>query len=86
MVFYYWPDQDKNDEPKKFLTIYRLTGNNRSARSKLAGRTTLFSDSTATYCAVLDESVWDCGLNGDELAQRFKLIMVEWATTQRSAS
>lgn len=86
VVFYYWPDQDKNDEPKKFLTIYRLTGNNRSARFKLAGRTTLFSDSTATYCAVLDESVWDCGLNGDELAQRFKLIMVEWATTQRSAS
>ena len=86
VVFYYWPDREGSEEPEKFLTIYRLTGSNRNARSKLAGRTTLFSDGTATYCAVLDSSVWDCGLDEEELSQRFKFIMVEWANKQRSAS
>ena len=85
VVFYYWPDRGEGGEgPRKFLTIYRLTGNNRNARSKLAGRTTLYTDSTATYCAVLDGSVWDCGLDEKELAQRFKLILTEWAAAQRS--
>lgn len=88
VVFYYWPSREEDDEeePQKFLTIYRLTGNNRNARSKLAGRTTLYTDSTATYCAVLNGGVWDCGLDETELAQRFKLITVEWANTQRSMS
>ena len=87
VVFYYWPNREEDGEaPRKFLTIYRLTGNNRNARSKLAGRTTLYTDSTATYCAVLDGDVWDCGLDETELAQRFRLITVEWANTQRSTS
>lgn len=85
VVFYYWPDREEG-EPKKFLTIYRLTGSNRIARSKLAGRTALYSDSNAIYCATLNGDVWDCGLNEEELAQRFKLIMVEWANRQRSAA
>ena len=84
VVFYYWPDREENGEgPQKFLTVYRLTGNNRNARSKLAGRTTLYTDSTVTYCAVLDPDVWDCGLNEAELARRFKLILAEWATALR---
>lgn len=82
VVFYYWPSQKEDEKPEKFLTIYRLTGNNRNARSKLVGRTTLYIDSTATYCAVLDSSVWDCGLDEDELLQRFKLILAEWANKQ----
>ena len=87
VVFYYWPDREEGGEgPRKFLTVYRLTGNNRNARSKLAGRTTLYTDSTATYCAVLDGSVWDCGLDVTELAQRFKLITPEWATALRPAT
>lgn len=87
VVFYYWPDQGEDGgAPEKFLTIYRLTGSNRNARAKLAGRTTLYADGTATYCAVLDTGVWDCGLNEEELVQRFKLIMVEWASKQRSVS
>ena len=85
VVFYYWPNREEDGEgPQKFLTIYRLTGNNRNARSKLSGRTILYTDSTAIYCAVLNGGVWDCGLNETELAQRFKLIMVEWANSQRS--
>lgn len=85
VVFYYWPKRKEGDPPpKKFLTIYRLTGSNRNARSKLAGRFTLYTDSSATYCAVLDNSVWDCGLDEESLAQRFRLITVEWATRQRA--
>lgn len=85
VMFYYWPDRGEDDDPpEKFLTIYRLTGSNRNARSKLAGRITLYSDGTATYCAALDESVWNCGLDEDELVQRFRLITVEWANKQRS--
>ena len=85
VVFYYWPDQEEG-EPEKFLTIYRLTGNNRTARSKLAGRISLYSDSNAIYCATLNGDVWDCGLDEDELARRFKIIMVQWANQQRSAA
>lgn len=87
VVFYYWPDHEEGEEaePEKFLTIYRLTGSNRNARSKLFGRTTLYSDSTSVYCASLNSSVWDCGLDEGELGQRFKLITVEWANQQRSA-
>lgn len=85
VVFYYWPDQqDEETEPEKFLTIYRLTGSNRSARSKLPGRTTLYSDNNTTYCASLNGGVWNCGTNEADLAQRFKLITVEWANRQRS--
>ena len=87
VVFYYWPNREENGGgPQKFLTIYRLTGNNRSARSKLAGRVTLYTDSTAIYCAVLDGSVWDCGLDEAGLAQRFRLILAEWENTQRFMS
>ena len=82
VVFYYWPGGGEGGkEPQKFLTIYRLTGNNRTARSRLTGRTALYSDSTAIYCAALDKSVWDCGLDEADMAQRFKLIMAEWETT-----
>ena len=87
MIFYYWPNREEDGEgPRKFLTVYRLTGSNRNARSKLSGRTTLYTDSTTTYCAVLDGSVWDCGLDETELARRFKLITPEWATALRRAS
>lgn len=78
VTFYYWPDQEAG-EPEKFLTIYYLTGSNRTARSKLPGRTVLISDSSAVYCASLDAKVWDCGLNEEELAQRFKLITAAWS-------
>ena len=72
VTFYYWPKREEGDPPpKKFLTVYRLTGSNRNARSKLADRFTLYTDSNATYCAVLDDGVWDCGLDQESIAQRF---------------
>lgn len=78
VVFYYWPDREK--EPKKFLTVYRLTGSNRTTRSKQPGRTVLASDSAAIYCASLDTRVWNCGLDEEGLAQRFRLITAAWSS------
>ncbi len=78
VTFYYWPDQ-KEGKPERFLTIYYLTGSNRTARSKLPGRTVLLSDSSAIYCAALDTQVWDCGISEEDLAQRFRLITAAWS-------
>lgn len=83
VVFYYWPDGEEGT-PVRFLTVYRLTGNNRTARAKLSGRIVLASDSSAIYCAMLDlaaldQTGWDCGLGEEDLAQRFKLITPEWS-------
>lgn len=78
VVFYYWADREQ--DPKKFLTIYRLTGSNRTARSKQPGRTVLSSDGTAIYCAALDPKVWNCGLDEEGLAQRFRLITAAWSS------
>lgn len=79
VVFYYWPDTETTT-PASFLTIYRLTGDNRYSRSKLAGRVTLFTDSSAIYCASLNADVWDCGIETEDLIAQFSLITVEWST------
>ncbi|MBD5099443.1 MAG: hypothetical protein HDT35_07875 [Clostridiales bacterium] len=81
VVFYYWPDREEG-EPERFLTIYCLTGNNRSTRSQMPGRVVLYSDSSAIYCAALDQSVWDCGLDEEELANRFKPILAAWSANK----
>lgn len=78
VVFYYWPDP-VTTKPAPFLTIYRLTGENRFSRAKVAGRVILLSDSSAFYCASLNPDVWDCGLSSDAIAARFRLIAREWS-------
>lgn len=79
VVFHHWPEQ--RGEPKKFLTIYRLTGSNRMSRSKLTGRVVLYSDSNAIYCASFDAGAWrDCGLDLEEITQRFKPITAAWSS------
>ncbi|OUN23019.1 hypothetical protein B5G37_08970 [Pseudoflavonifractor sp. An85] len=77
VVFYHYSGEE-GAKPQPFLTIYRLTGSNREARAMLPGRVTLYRDSTTIYAAALDESVWDCGLEQEELAQRFFLITAAW--------
>lgn len=79
VVFYYWPDME-NTEPVPFLTIYRLTGSNRSARAKLPNRFVLRSDSSTIYAAMFHEIDWGWELTQEELAQRFNLITAEWST------
>lgn len=78
VVFYYWPDTQFS-EPTAFLTVYRLTGDNRYSRAGLPGRTTLYTDSSAIYCASLNTEVWDCGIEAADLMERFDLITPEWS-------
>ena len=78
MVFYYWPDTQFS-EPAAFLTVYRLTGDNRYSRAGLPGRTTLYTDSSAIYCASLNTEVWDCGIEAADLLKCFDLITPEWS-------
>ncbi len=82
VVFYYWPDREEG-EPRRFLTIYRLTGSNRTARSTMSGRTVLYSDSDTIYSVVLDAKVWDCGLDEAGLSQRFRPITAAWSANNR---
>ncbi len=77
VAFYYWPDRSK--EPKRFLTIYRLTGSNRVSRSKQPGRAVVYSDGNTIYCATLDTKAWNCGMDETGLLQRFKPIMAVWS-------
>ena len=78
VVFYYRGDPAA-DEPEAFLTVYRLTGDNRFSRASLPGRTTLYTDSSAIYSAYLDSAVWDCGIEAQDLIRRFRLITPEWS-------
>lgn len=75
VIFYF----RSGGEYQPFLTIYRLTGNNRQARANLPGRFTLYSDSSTIYCAQLDPSVWACGTDETDLLQRFSIITAEWS-------
>lgn len=79
VVFYYWPDTETTTAAP-FLNIYSLTGDNRYTRARLSGRVTLFSNSSAIYCASLNSAVWNCGLEASELTGRFNLITPEWST------
>jgi len=78
VVFYYWPDTE-NTQPEAFLTIYRLTGDNRESRSRLPGRTVLRDTGSAIYCASLNTAVWDCGIEQSDLNTLFRLIVPEWS-------
>ncbi|MGN0985725.1 MAG: hypothetical protein ACI4OU_04450 [Candidatus Enterenecus sp.] len=77
VIFYYWPNPEEGS-PLPFLTIYRLTGDNRFSRAN--GRTILYSDSSTIYCATLNTGNWNCGLTAGELAQYFSLITTEWSS------
>jgi hypothetical protein len=79
VVFYYWPDQ-ATTTPAAFLTVYRLTGDNRYTRARLSGRITILTDTSTIYCAALNQDVWDCGVGMTELMSQFSLIKPEWST------
>ena len=79
VVFYYWPDPETT-QPAPFLTIYRLTGDNRYTRARLSGRITLLTDTSTIYCAYLNGDVWDCGVGLTDLMSQFSQIKAEWST------
>lgn len=79
VVFYYWPDSEQS-QPAAFLTIYTLTGNNRESWAARPGRFILYRDSTSIYAATLNGEVWDCGVDQEQLTQRFRLITTAWSS------
>lgn len=75
--FYHWT-QDM-EEPEEFLTIYRLTGANRASRAVIDDRFVIFETSDVVYAAKFRDTKWDCGLDVDELREKFNLIKVDWS-------
>ncbi len=77
--FYYWPNWDTEVEPEEFLTIFRLSGANRSVRATMDGRFKLVETSDVIYAAKLRDDVWECGLDKDTLLELFNRIKISWS-------
>jgi len=75
--FYYL--EDETAEPEEFLTVYRLTGTNRSYRATIDDRFVLFESSDVIYAAKFRDIGWDCGLDSSDLLERFNRIKVDWS-------
>lgn len=79
VTFYYLPEGDAA-QAQPFLSIYRLSGANRTYRAALTGRFTLEEDSELIYAAKLWDIDWDCGINQEELGSWFSLIQTAWSS------
>lgn len=81
--FYHLPggeeDSEEPEEPEEFLTIYRLSGTNRAYRAAIDERFVLFESSDVIYAAKFRDTEWNCGLNRDELQEKFNRIKVDWS-------
>lgn len=73
VVFSYWRG-DPAVPPEPFLTIYRLTGNNRSGHASQDKRFKLWADTETIYVAEFIDGAWDCGLDKDSLINRFHTL------------
>jgi len=76
VVFSWWPAGGQ--EPVPFLSIYRLTGNNRTAHANWDGRFILREERDIIYAAQFYDCGWDCGLNQTELLDSFRTIQPSW--------
>ena len=76
VIFSLWQGEDK--EPVPFLSIYRLTGLNRAARSTREGRFVLREEENVIYSAAFYDSDWDCGLDETSLLEYFRTIQADW--------
>ena len=81
VVFYH---QEYYGSLTRFMTIYRLTGTNREARANLGSRQLLLSTSSVAYAVEFASDGWDCGLNIDQVRDRFNLITTEWSTVDNT--
>ena len=70
---------DLGPTPEEFLTIYRLTGTNRTLRAKRDERFILFESSDMIYAARFHDGDWSHGLDSDTLRERFNRIRVAWS-------
>lgn len=78
VVFSRWTGGET--DPVPFLTIYKLTGINRQARSRLGNRFVLSVQPDTIFAAEFYEVEWDCGLDQESLADSFHLIRSEWSS------
>ena len=76
VIFAYW--QGTEEPPVPFLSIYRLTGTNRSAASQRAGRFVLREEEAVIYSAKFYDVKFDCGLDESDLLNRFHIIQTGW--------
>ena len=76
VVFSRWVNE--NTPPQDFLIIYRLTGDNREARSTMGNRQVLVTQADEIYSFELLTDQWDCGLDKDGILERFNFIKTEW--------
>ena len=76
VVFYLW--QGEEQTPVPFLSVYKLTGSNRTARAAETGRFVLREEGEVIYAARFAENGWDCGLSQTDLLERFHTIQPSW--------
>ncbi len=74
--FSLWHGEEK--EPETFLSIYQLTGSNRTIRAASGGRIILREEGETIYAAKLYDISWDCGLDEESLTGAFHLIQTSW--------
>lgn len=73
VVFSYWKGNPQVP-PVPFLTIYRLTGNNRDNNAAQNQRFSLYVDSDTIYAAEFLDSSWNCGIDQTKLIELFHTI------------
>ena len=77
VVFSYWKGPDENPEP--FLSIYKLTGSNRTTRATDSGRFVLREEAEVIYAARLYDCSWNSGLDETALLDLFRTIQTNWS-------
>ena len=76
VVFSLW--QGVEEDPVPFLSIYKLTGNNRTSRTSYEGRFILREEESTIYAAAFYDCGWDCGLDQTSLMEHFNTIQASW--------
>lgn len=76
VTFSLWMGEE--EAPIPFLSIYKLTGSNRTARAAESGRFILREEGEVIYAARFAENGWDCGLDKMDLLERFHTIQPSW--------
>jgi len=77
VVFSYW--ESAESVPIPFLSIYKLTGSNRTIRAESVDRFILREEAETIYAARFYDCDWNCGLDETDLLERFKTIQASWS-------
>lgn len=84
ITFYHYETETGEDgeeqiKAEQFLTVYRLTGTNRTFRAALEGRFVIIETTDVIYAARFWASKWDCGLTEETFYERFNRIVTAWS-------